>query len=116
MTDRALRTTLTEEIAAAVEAVPGVAFLRPGLGGRLRSVLPRGAGAANGGRTVPSGVRLSRPDEAGPWQVEIHLVARDHVRTLDVARDVARAVEVRLTGLLPGLEAPMVTVTVTGLV
>ncbi|MEV8047959.1 hypothetical protein AB0P02_29570 [Streptomyces griseoluteus] len=116
MTDRALRTTLTEEIAAAVEAVPGVAFLRPGLGGRLRSVLPRGAGAANGGRTVPSGVRLSRPGEAGPWQVEIHVVGRGHVRTLDVARDVARAVEVRLAGLLPGLEAPMVTVTVTGLV
>ncbi|MFF8649219.1 hypothetical protein ACF06D_13390 [Streptomyces griseoluteus] len=116
MTDRALRTTLTEEIAAAVEAVPGVAFLRPGLGGRLRSVLPRGAGAANGGRTVPSGVRLSRPGEAGPWQVEIHVVGRNHVRTLDVARDVAWAVEVRLAGLLPGLEAPMVTVTVTGLV
>ncbi|MFF9373862.1 hypothetical protein ACF1BB_04855 [Streptomyces griseoluteus] len=116
MTDRALRTTLTEEIAAAVEAVPGVAFLRPGLGGRLRSALPRGAGAANGGRAVPSGVRLSRPDEAGPWQVEIHVVARGHVRTLDVARDVARAVEVRLAGLLPGPEAPMVTVTVTGLV
>ncbi|MGW5047791.1 hypothetical protein [Streptomyces griseoluteus] len=116
MTDRALRTTLTEEIAAAVEAVPGVAFLRPGLGGRLRSVLPRGAGAANGGRTVPSGVRLSRPDGAGPWQVDIHVVARGHVRTLDVARDVARSVKVRLAGLLPGLEAPTITVTVTGLV
>ncbi|MFD8263019.1 hypothetical protein ACFV19_29855 [Streptomyces griseoluteus] len=116
MTDRALRTTLTEEIAAVVEAVPGVAFLRPGLGGRLRSALPGGEGAANGGRAVPSGVRLSRPDEAGPWQVEIHVVARGHVRTLDVAREVARAVEVRLAGLLPGREAPMVTVTVTGLV
>ncbi|MFB7778654.1 hypothetical protein [Streptomyces bauhiniae] len=116
MTDRALRTTLTEEIGAAVEAVPGVAFLRPGLGGRLRWALPRGANAADGGRAVPSGVRLSRPAEAGPWRVEIHVVARGHVRTLDVARDVVRAVEARLAGLLPGQEAPKVTVTVTGLV
>ncbi|MFJ6841125.1 hypothetical protein ACIQRE_00485 [Streptomyces griseoluteus] len=116
MTDRALRTTLTAEIAAAAEAVPGVAFLRPGLGGRLRSALPRGAGVADGGRAVPSGVRLTRPDETGPWRVEIHVVARGHVRTLDVARDVARAVEVRLAGLLPGRQAPQVTVTVTGLV
>ncbi|WP_405550644.1 hypothetical protein [Streptomyces sp. NBC_01171] len=116
MTDRALRTMLTEEIAAAVEAVPGVAFLRPGLGGRLRSALPRGTSGANGGRAVPSGVRLSQPDEGGPWQVEIHVVARGHVRTLDVARAVGRAVEVRLAGLLPGRRAPKVTVTVTGLV
>ncbi|MFI8347760.1 hypothetical protein [Streptomyces sp. NPDC085596] len=116
MTDRALRTTLTEEIAAAVESVPGVAFLRPGLGGLLRSALPRGAGAANGGRAVPAGVRLSRPDEAGPWRVEIHVVARGHVRTLDVARAVVRAAEERLAGLLPGQQPPKVTVTVTGLV
>ncbi|MGW5334379.1 hypothetical protein [Streptomyces bauhiniae] len=116
MTDRAPHTTLIEEIGATVEAVPGVAFLRPGLGGRLRSALPHSASAANGGRAVPSGVRLSRPDEAGPWQVDIHVVARGHVRTLDVARDVARAVEVRLAGRLPGRQAPKVTVTVTGLV
>ncbi|MEU9923999.1 hypothetical protein AB0H51_22370 [Streptomyces griseoluteus] len=73
MTDRALRTTLTEETAAASRGRAGVAVLRPGLDGRLRSALPRGASAANGGRAVPSGVRLSRPDEAGPWQVEIHV-------------------------------------------
>ncbi|MFJ3664647.1 hypothetical protein ACIPPM_29810 [Streptomyces sp. NPDC090119] len=116
MTDRALRTTLTGEIAAAVEAVPGVAFLRPGLGGRLRSALPRGASAAGGGRAVPAGVRLTGPDGAGPWRVEIHVVARGHVRTLDVARDVVRSVEGRLAGLLPGEQPPKVTVTVTGLV
>ncbi|WP_330234592.1 hypothetical protein [Streptomyces sp. NBC_00566] len=116
MTDRALRTTLTGEIAAAVEAVPGVAFLRPGLGGLLRSALPRGASAGNGGRTVPAGVRVSRPDDAGPWRVEIHLVARGHVRTLDVVRAVVRATEERLAGLVPGQEPPKVTVTVTGLV
>lgn len=115
MTDRALRTTLAEEIAAAVEAVPGVAFLRPGFGGLLRS-LPHGGSAADGGRAVPSGVRVSRPDDAGPWRVDIHLVARGHVRTLDVARAAVRAAEDRLSGLQPGQEPPKVTVTVTGLV
>ncbi|MFD4790186.1 hypothetical protein ACFWN1_24655 [Streptomyces sp. NPDC058459] len=116
MTDRALRTTLTGEIAAAVESVPGVAFLRPGFGGRLRSALPRGASTADGVRAVPSGVRLSRPDGAGPWRVEIHLVARGQLRTLDVVRAVVRATEERLAGLLPGQEPPKITVTVTGLV
>ncbi|UXX94361.1 hypothetical protein N7U49_23905 [Streptomyces sp. AD2-2] len=34
--------TLAVEVAAAVEGVSGVAFLRPGLTDRLRSVLARG--------------------------------------------------------------------------
>ncbi|MFD4572739.1 hypothetical protein ACFWNK_19230 [Streptomyces sp. NPDC058417] len=132
--------TLTQNIARAVEQVPGVAFLRPGLGGRLRSVLTRaeagpllGAGAAAGeGRGVgagagwgssgasgsSAGVRLVRPGGgAGPWQVEIHLVARRQARTVDVARAARRTVQDHLAMALPAEAGrARVTVTVTGLV
>ncbi|MEW1644246.1 hypothetical protein [Streptomyces sp. NPDC091219] len=102
--------TLAVEVAAAVEAVSGVAFLRPGLTDRLRSVLARGAAGA------PAGVRLSQADGDGPWQVEIHVVALRRARTVDVARGVRDTVERRLDALAPALPAPRVTVTVTGLV
>ncbi|WP_420311368.1 hypothetical protein ACOB87_23005 [Streptomyces sp. YS-B37] len=102
--------TLAVEVAAAVEGVSGVAFLRPGLTDRLRSVLGRGAAG------VPAGVRMSRVDGDGPWQVEIHVVALRRARTVDVARVVRDTVERRLAALAPTLPPPRVTVTVTGLV
>ncbi|MFJ6728308.1 hypothetical protein ACIQPQ_25735 [Streptomyces sp. NPDC091281] len=126
--------TLAQDIARAVEQVPGVAFLRPGLGGRLRSVLTRaeagpllGAGAAavegrgvgaGPGTGSSAGVRLVRPGGgAGPWQVEIHLVARRQARTVDVARAARRTVQDHLAAVLPAEAGrARVTVTVTGLV
>ncbi|MEU5347249.1 hypothetical protein AB0H18_41625, partial [Streptomyces sp. NPDC020766] len=64
---------LVEEVAAAVEGVSGVAFLRPGLADRLRSASARPRPGIGG---VPqAGVRMTLPDGAGPWHVEIHVVA-----------------------------------------
>ncbi|MEW1779966.1 hypothetical protein [Streptomyces sp. NPDC086777] len=109
--------TLVAEVATAVEGVPGVAFLRPGLADRLRSALPRPtAGAPGTGGTPPAGVRMTRPDGAGPWHVEIHVVALRQERAVDVARRVRDAVEHRLDVLVPTRPATRVTVTVTGLV
>lgn len=101
--------TLAAEVATAVESVSGVAFLRPGLTDRLRSAVSR-PGAA------PAGVRMSRPDGDGPWQVEIHVVALRRARTVDVARGVRDTVARHLDTLAPTRSAPRVTVTVTGLV
>ncbi|MBQ0851172.1 hypothetical protein J8N05_23680 [Streptomyces sp. BH-SS-21] len=138
MTRDTAHTSLAEEIARAVESVPGVAFLRPGLAGRLRSTRVRpqrgtdGAPAAGvltaGGPTtgVPmpgasmpgvsaAGVRLNRPDGTGRRHVEIHLVALKHARALDVARAARRRVEAHLVERFPAEPAPArVTVTVTG--
>lgn len=97
--------TASAELAAAVEGVPGVAFLKPGLADRLRSTLSR-PGAA------PSGVRMTRPDGEGPWHVEIHVVALRQARTVEVARAVRAAVERHLGAPVP----VRVTVTVTGIV
>ena len=112
--ENTVRATLAAEVATAVESVPGVAFLRPGLTDRLRSALPR-PGSGTGG-TPPAGVRMTRPDDDGPWHVEIHVVALRRARTVDVARVVRDTVERRLDALAPTGSAPRVTVTVTGLV
>ena len=101
--------TLAAEVATAVEGVSGVAFLRPGLTDRLRSMVSR-PGAA------PAGVRMTPPDGDGPWRVEIHVVALRRARTVDVARGVRDTVERRLDAVAPTRPAPRVTVTVTGLV
>jgi hypothetical protein len=103
---------LTEEIARTVEGVPGVAFLRPGLAGRLRSALPRPQEGRV--RTPTAGVRLSRPGGAEPWHVEIHLVALGQARALDVARAARRSVEAYLLSMFPSEASAHVTVTVTG--
>ncbi|MFD6285450.1 hypothetical protein [Streptomyces sp. NPDC060205] len=138
MTRDSAHTSLAEEIARAVESVPGVAFLRPGLAGRLRPTrvrpqrgkdgapgagvltagvpmtgVPTAGGSAAGGSAA--GVRLSRPDGTGRRHVEIHLVALRQARALDVARAARRRVEAHLVETFPAEPAPArVTVTVTG--
>ncbi|WP_260334182.1 hypothetical protein [Streptomyces beigongshangae] len=55
----------TERIARVVEGVPGVAFLRPGPAGRLRSTPGRPARPRAGrDRATTAGIRLSRPGRA----------------------------------------------------
>ncbi|MEU1279271.1 hypothetical protein [Streptomyces sp. NPDC005805] len=102
-------------VAAAAEAalsVPGVAFLRPGFGGLLRSALSARSREAD----PTAGVRLVRGDGSGPWRVEVRVVARAEARTVDVARAVRAAVRDRLKPLLPAAAGPpRVVVTVTGL-
>ncbi|MDT0437326.1 hypothetical protein ABZ439_10205 [Streptomyces sp. NPDC005840] len=115
MTRYTAHATLTEEIARAVAEVPGVAFLKPGLGGLVRTTLtPDGRWA---GSAAQAGVRLTRSGDGGPWRVEIHLVALRHTRTVDVARAARRAVEERMGDLFPAeASGARVSVTVTGLV
>jgi hypothetical protein len=108
----AAHTTLVEELAAVVEGVAGVAFLKPGLADRLRSALPRPAPPA--GRDRAAGLRMTLPDEEAGWRVEIHLVVDRRTRALDVTRTVRARVEDHINALTPGLPAPRVTVTVTG--
>ncbi|MFJ2259243.1 hypothetical protein ACIOKD_13025 [Streptomyces sp. NPDC087844] len=123
MTPDIAHSPLTEEIALAVESVPGVAFLRPGLSGRLRSTRVRQrrgeGGTPTAGVLTPggpaSGIRLSRPDSVGRRHVEIHLVALRQARALDVARAARGRVEAHLVERFPAEPAPArVTVTVTG--
>ncbi|WP_314409372.1 hypothetical protein [Streptomyces sp. DSM 40484] len=133
MTRDIAHTALTEEIARAVESVPGVAFLRPGLAGRLRSNRTRPQRGKDGAPPVgvltaglpttvvptpgipTAGVRLGRPDDTGRRHVEIHLVALRQARALDVARAARRGVEAHLAEKFPAEPAPArVTVTVTG--
>lgn len=105
-------TTLVEEVAAVVEKVPGVAFLRPALADRMRSAL---AGRApQTGRDRSAGVRMVLPDGCGSWRVEIHVVVDRRIRALDVARAVRADVAGHLAALMPEQPAPQVTVTVTG--
>ncbi|MEU5196910.1 hypothetical protein AB0G86_23125 [Streptomyces scabiei] len=108
------RTTLAAKVAATVESVPGVAFLRPGLADRLRSTLS--SSAPDTGSVPPAGVRLTRPEADGPWHVEIHVVVLRQARTVEVARAVRDGVERHLDALQPAHPAPVVTVTVTGMV
>jgi hypothetical protein len=119
---------LVEQAAAAATGVSGVAFLRPGLADRLRSVRHRPAtgddttddttgGKPTGtGTGTPAGVRMTRPDADSPWHVEIHVVALREARAVDVARAVQVTVARRLGALSPPQPAPRITVTVTGLV
>ncbi|WP_338692656.1 hypothetical protein V2W30_00505 [Streptomyces sp. Q6] len=99
-----------EEVAAVVRGVPGVAFLRPGLAGRLRSSVSRPTRAE---QERGAGVRLILPDD-GPWRVEIHVVVDRRARAVEVARAVRVRVEGQAAALLPERPAPEVTVTVTG--
>ncbi|MGY0021621.1 hypothetical protein [Streptomyces sp. cg35] len=116
MTQQSAPGALTDEIARAVADLPGVAFLKPNLAGRLRSALTRPGQASNG--AAPAGVRLTRADGGtGPWNIEIQLVAVEKARTVDVARDARRAVDAYLASAHPEQAAEArVTVIVTGLV
>ncbi|MFJ9005082.1 hypothetical protein [Streptomyces canus] len=107
---------LVEQAAAAAAGVSGVAFLRPGLADRLRSVRHRAANGNNSDSGTPAGVRMTRPAADSPWHVEIHVVALREARTVDVARAVRVTVARRLGALSPPQPAPRITVTVTGLV
>ena len=109
MTKSGTRDAVLKEIADVVRAVPGVAFLRPG----LRALLPRGVPDLTRG---PSGVRLTR-EGAGPAVLEVQIVARRGARTLDTARDVRAAVLGALHSRPLGtVRAVRVRVTVTGVV
>ncbi|MEB8337570.1 hypothetical protein [Streptomyces endophyticus] len=115
MTRTSIPDQLTDAIARAVADVPGVAFLKPDLAGRLRSALAHPVPPAGAG---PSGVRLTPPRGADdPWHIEIQLVALAHSRTVDVARAARRAAEEHLAMAVSdqGTRAH-VTVTVTGLI
>ncbi|MGW7730698.1 hypothetical protein ACWGJ6_46665 [Streptomyces canus] len=107
---------LVEQAAAAAAGVSGVAFLRPGLADRLRSVRHRATNGNNSNSGRPAGVRMTRPDADSPWHVEIHVVALREARTVDVARAVRVTVARRLGALSPPQPAPRITVTVTGIV
>ncbi|MGC0401948.1 hypothetical protein RKD27_004592 [Streptomyces sp. SAI-126] len=76
----------------------------------------RSAGRRPAVGRAPAGVRMTRPDDASPWHVEIHVFAVHEARTVDVARAVRGSVERRLGALSSPRPAPRVTVTVTGLV
>ncbi|MER6529110.1 Asp23/Gls24 family envelope stress response protein [Streptomyces sp. NPDC001508] len=110
-------TELTERIAQAVADVPGVAFLRPGLAGLLRSSV---AARATGRRANPdvsrakSAVRVGRGSAPGTLTVEVSVVLRRGHRAVDVTRAVRAAV--RDTVRAGDGRPAQVTVTVTGLV
>ncbi|GAB3484653.1 hypothetical protein [Nocardiopsis coralliicola] len=101
---------LAEALSSAVLAVPGVAFLTPGLADRFRAALPD-----SGGPVHRSGLRVARTGPAAPWTVDVRIVARADARTLDVARAAAAAADACVAVQKPGSTA-RVTVTVTGIV
>ncbi|MBV2352918.1 hypothetical protein KUM39_00855 [Streptomyces sp. J2-1] len=102
---------LGEAIATAVRGVPGVAFLSPGLTGRLRSVLP----GATPDRASSAGLRINRPTDDGPWRIDVRIVARADARVLDVGRATRSAVTECVAVADPARSAE-VSVTVTGIV
>ncbi|MFD6328135.1 Asp23/Gls24 family envelope stress response protein [Streptomyces niveus] len=104
---RAQKDVLARAAADAVERVPGVAFLRPGLADLVR------ASYASRDRRK-SGIRVRPGAVPGSWRIEVQFVARRTHRTLDVTRAVREAV---LGVAEAGESGPVtVTVTVTGLV
>ncbi|WP_406138430.1 Asp23/Gls24 family envelope stress response protein [Streptomyces sp. NBC_01089] len=84
MTDQDTRAQLSATVAEAALGVPGVAFLRPGLAGLLRTA----------GRSGPAGVRIGRADTDGGdgWTAEVFVVLRQGHRAVDVTRAVRAAV------------------------
>ncbi|MFC8825541.1 Asp23/Gls24 family envelope stress response protein [Streptomyces sp. NPDC057137] len=86
----------------AVERVPGVAFLRPGLADLVR------ASYASRDRRK-SGVRVRPGNGPGAWRIEVQFVARRTHRTLDVTRAVRDAV----LGVAEAGDSRRITVTVT---
>ncbi|MFF3695853.1 Asp23/Gls24 family envelope stress response protein [Streptomyces sp. NPDC002221] len=106
-------TALGDTLAQVVRDVPGVAFLTPGIAGRLRSAFqdPRRGGLPG------AGVRLNRRGDTGPWQIEVRIVTLAGHRACDVTRATRAAVLAHL--LAEGTTATVdatVTVTITGIV
>ncbi|MEU0126450.1 MULTISPECIES: hypothetical protein [unclassified Streptomyces] len=113
MTRNAEHTALTDEVADAVLAVEGVAFLKPGVARQLRGVL---GSAGRPGNPRTTGLRMNRKDGECPWEVDVQIVSLREARAVDVARATRRAVEECLTARFPDEVAPArITVTVTGL-
>ncbi|MGW4729292.1 Asp23/Gls24 family envelope stress response protein [Streptomyces shenzhenensis] len=106
---------LTERIAQAVAGVPGVAFLRPGLAGLLRSSV---AARVTGHRANPeesrakSAVRVGQGSAPGTLAIEVSVVLRRGHRAVDVTREIRAAVRAEAGNRPPA----RVTITVTGLV
>ncbi|KUF13157.1 Asp23/Gls24 family envelope stress response protein [Streptomyces silvensis] len=113
MTDQQVPRTLEDTVGAAVLATRGVAFLRPGLAGLLRSSV--GLGAARG-TTRASGVRVRRHKGSRGLDIEVYVVLNRGHRALDVTRAVRSAVlDAVLKDAGEGGSA-QVKVTVTGVV
>ncbi|MEU1298784.1 MULTISPECIES: Asp23/Gls24 family envelope stress response protein [Streptomyces] len=110
---------LTERIAQAVAGVPGVAFLRPGLAGLLRSSV---AARATGRRVNPeesrakSAVRVGQGSAPGTVAIEVSVVLRRGHRAVDVTREIRAAVRRTVPAEAENRPPARVTVTVTGLV
>ncbi|MCQ4206923.1 hypothetical protein [Streptomyces longispororuber] len=115
MTRTSTPATLVEEIARAVTDVPGVAFLKPDLAGRLRSALATPERTSH--TAAPPGVRLVRPQHPdGTWHIDIKLVAYSRTRAVDVARAARRAVTTCVASAASENATVRVTVTVTGMI
>ncbi|MGW0565083.1 Asp23/Gls24 family envelope stress response protein [Streptomyces sp. NPDC003016] len=116
MTARAGRTRLERAAAEAALAVPGVAFLRPGIADVLRGATGQRPGGSGG-------VRARAAEGSGGWRIDVQLaVLRGH-RAVDVTRAVRAAVEAAAAETAAGAAAAggrpvraAVTVTVTGIV
>lgn len=110
MTAAARRDELAHTIAHVVCAVPGVAFLRPGIVDLLRASARSGPPHPE---DSPSGVRLTPRAGAGQWDVDVQIVVQHGHRALDVARAAYLAVRAALPDQPP---AAQVRVTVTNAV
>ncbi|MFE9123493.1 hypothetical protein [Streptomyces sp. NPDC007172] len=106
-------TALGDTLAQVVRAVPGVAFLTPGIAGRLRSAFhdARQSGPPRGA------VRVSRRNSAGPWEIDARIVTLAGYRACDVTRATRTAILAHLQadGATANNDAA-VTVTITGIV
>ncbi|MEW2529751.1 Asp23/Gls24 family envelope stress response protein [Streptomyces sp. NPDC047071] len=113
---------LVEAVAAAVGEVPGVAFLRPGLAGRLRATT-MSAPRTNGAPTAStSGIRVRGASstrgarDADGLAVDVFVVVHRGHRAVDVTRAVREAVTRAARTTLATTVPVRVTVTVSGIV
>ncbi|MEU1486566.1 hypothetical protein [Streptomyces sp. NPDC005752] len=114
MTRNAEHRALTDEVAEAVLAVEGVAFLKPGVARQLRTAL---APTAESASVRTSGLRMKRKNSDSPWNVDVQIVSLREARAVDVARATRLAVEACLAAMCPEVPTAQarITVTVTGL-
>ncbi|MGW5399634.1 hypothetical protein [Streptomyces sp. NPDC003952] len=98
---------LTDTLSQIVLGVPGVAFLTPGLAGRLTSAFHD----PGQNRSPGAGMKVERPGGSGPWQVDVRIVMLSGSRAQDVTRATRSAVMTHLR-----TDGAAVTVTITGIV